>query len=79
MAASGAIAFFLPSLVGGGAERVTVNLAEAITERGFPVDLVLVAAEGVFLDQLSPSVRVVDLHATPHTAKRRTPVQLSPA
>jgi len=63
MTGRGSIAFFLPSLVGGGAERVTVNLAEAITERGLPVDLVLVAAEGVFLEQLSPSVRVVDLHA----------------
>lgn len=57
------IAFFLPSLCGGGAERVTVNLAEAITERGIPVHLVLAAAEGVFLDRLSPAIRVVDLRA----------------
>jgi glycosyltransferase involved in cell wall biosynthesis len=63
MKANGTVAFFLPSLCGGGAERVTVNLAQAITERGYPVDLVLVAAEGVFLDELSPAVRVVDLHA----------------
>jgi len=40
-----------------------VNLMQAITERGYPVDLVLVAAEGVFPDQLPPEVRVVDLHA----------------
>jgi glycosyltransferase involved in cell wall biosynthesis len=59
-----AIAFFLPSLVGGGAERVTVNLAQAITERGLPVDLVLAAAEGVFLQELPPAVRVVDLRAS---------------
>ena len=38
-----------------------VNLAQGIIERGLPVDLVLVTAEGVFLDQLPPSVRVVDL------------------
>jgi glycosyltransferase involved in cell wall biosynthesis len=59
----GPIAFFLPSLRGGGAERVILNLAQGITERGFPVDLVLAAAEGAFIDQLPTSVRLVDLHA----------------
>lgn len=63
MSTEGAIAFFLPSLVGGGAERVVVNLAQGITERGFRVDLVLAAAEGPLLDQLPPAVRVVDLRA----------------
>jgi glycosyltransferase involved in cell wall biosynthesis len=57
------IAFYLPSLRGGGAERVIINLVEGITARGFPVDVVLAAAEGAFLDQLPPSVRVVDLRA----------------
>lgn len=60
----GAIAFFLPSLVGGGAERVIVNLAQGITERGIRVDLVLAAAEGPLLDQLPPAVRLIDLGAT---------------
>ena len=63
MSSREAIAFFLPSVCGGGAERVIVNLAQAMTERGLPVDLVLAAAEGVFLDQLPPAVRVVDLAA----------------
>ena len=57
------IAFFLPSLNGGGAERVIINLVQGITDRGLPVDVVLAAAEGAFLDQLPPSVRLVDLHA----------------
>jgi glycosyltransferase involved in cell wall biosynthesis len=59
----GPIAFFLPSLHGGGAERVIVNLAQGITERGLPVDIVLTAAEGAFLRQVPPSVRLVDLRA----------------
>jgi glycosyltransferase involved in cell wall biosynthesis len=59
----GPIAFFLPSVRGGGAQRVIVNLVQGITERGLPVDVVLAAADGVFLDQLPPSVRVVDLRA----------------
>ena len=60
---AGPIAFYLPSLRGGGAERVVINLAQGMSERGLPVDVVLAAAEGAFLDQLPPSVRVVDLRA----------------
>lgn len=63
MTREGAIAFFMPLLTAGGVERVTLNLAQGITERGFPVDLVLAAAEGPFRDQLPPTVRVVDLRA----------------
>jgi glycosyltransferase involved in cell wall biosynthesis len=59
----GPVAFFLPLLCGGGAERVILNLAQGITERGRPVDLVLAAAEGALLDQVSPAVRLVDLRA----------------
>lgn len=59
----GSIAFFLPSVRGGGAQRVMVNLAQGIIERGLPVDVVLATAEGVFLDHLPPAVRVVDLRA----------------
>lgn len=58
------IAFFLPSLCGGGAERVIVNLAEGMVERGLPVDLVTATAEGPLLGQLPPSVRLVDLHVS---------------
>jgi glycosyltransferase involved in cell wall biosynthesis len=57
------IAFFLPSVRGGGAQRVVVNLVQAIAERGLPVDLVLAVAQGVFLDQLPPAVRLIDLRA----------------
>ena len=63
MRSTGPIAFFLPLLTAGGAERVTLNLAHGITERGLPVDLVLAAAEGPFRDQVPPAVRVVDLRA----------------
>jgi glycosyltransferase involved in cell wall biosynthesis len=63
MSRNGAIAFFLPLLTAGGAERVTLNLAQGIAERGLPVDLVLAAAKGPFLDQVPPAVRLVDLRA----------------
>ena len=40
-----------------------VNLLQGISERGIPADLVLAVAEGVFLEELPPAVRLVDLRA----------------
>lgn len=57
------IAFFLPGLYEGGAERVFLNLAKGIAQRGYPVDLVLARAEGPYMDQVPDCVRLVDLHA----------------
>jgi glycosyltransferase involved in cell wall biosynthesis len=55
------LALYLPSLRGGGAERVMVTLANAFAERGYAVDLVLVSAEGPYLVEVSDAVRIVDL------------------
>ncbi|HUR96229.1 MAG TPA: glycosyltransferase [Gemmatimonadales bacterium] len=55
------IAFFLPSLCGGGAERVVMNLASGMAQRGVSVDLVLAAAEGPLLGQVPAAVRLIDL------------------
>lgn len=61
--ASPRIAIFLPSLSGGGAERVMVTLANAFAEQGYAVDLVLAKVGGPYLSQVSDAVRVVDLKA----------------
>jgi glycosyltransferase involved in cell wall biosynthesis len=58
------IAIFLPSLYGGGAEKTMLNLASGIADRGYKVDLVLVKAKGVYFDQVSKKIRVVDLRAS---------------
>lgn len=55
------IAIFLPNLNGGGAERISVNLANGLSSRGYVVDMVLLGATGPFLDALDPAVNVVDL------------------
>jgi len=55
------VAFFLPYLGGGGAERVIVNLAQGFAKHGFRVDLILAKVEGPYLSQLSPRVQVVNL------------------
>ena len=57
------IALFSPSLAGGGAERVMVNLAREFVRRGLLVDLVLAKAEGAYLAQVPSGARVVDLGA----------------
>lgn len=57
------IAIFVPSLRGGGAERVMLTLANAFAERGHKVDLVLAKAEGPYLPDLSEKVRLIDLGA----------------
>ncbi len=43
------IAIFLPSLRGGGAERMMVNLSKGFAKCGLKVDLVLTKAEGPYL------------------------------
>src|SRR5699024_2964236 len=58
------IALYLPSLRGGGAERVMVTLAGGFLECGYQVDLVLAKAEGSYLDDVPAQVRVVDLNSS---------------
>lgn len=58
------IALFVPSLRGGGAERVMINLAIAFSERGLGVDLVLLRAEGPYLKEVPLDVRIVELNAS---------------
>jgi glycosyltransferase involved in cell wall biosynthesis len=56
------ITLFLPSLAGGGAQKIMVYLANGFAKRGFAVDLVLVKSEGPYLSLVSAQVRVIDLN-----------------
>jgi glycosyltransferase involved in cell wall biosynthesis len=58
------VALFLPSLRGGGAERVTLALANGFAGRGFDVDLVLASAVGPYLTEVNKGVRVIDLRTS---------------
>ena len=55
------ISLFVPSLRGGGAERILLGLATGFSQRGIPVDLIMVRAEGEYLNQVPKEVRLVDL------------------
>lgn len=55
------IVFHVPSLVGGGAERVIVLMANEMAARGHEVTVLAWNAKGPNAALLSPSVRLVDL------------------
>jgi glycosyltransferase involved in cell wall biosynthesis len=55
------VALFLPSLAGGGAERITLNLARELRSAGNEVDLVLASVSGPYVPEVPDGVRIVDL------------------
>lgn len=57
------IAFFLPNLEGGGAERVCVNLGVYFLQQGIDVDFILVRASGPLLEELPVGIQIHDLKA----------------
>ena len=56
------IAFFTPSLGGGGAERVVVTLASHYVAQGHAVDLIVSRREDTYLKEVHPKVRIHYLH-----------------
>lgn len=54
------IAVLLHDLRGGGAERVALNLVRGMVAAGSEIDLVLVKAEGKYLKDIPPGVRVIN-------------------
>jgi glycosyltransferase involved in cell wall biosynthesis len=57
------IAIFVPSLRGGGAERVMLTLASGFADCGFTVDLLLAQAVGPYSSEIPETVRLIDLSA----------------
>jgi glycosyltransferase involved in cell wall biosynthesis len=55
------LAFLLPDMRGGGAERVALTLIKAFVAQGCRVDLLLMEAEGDLLPLVPADVRVIDL------------------
>ena len=55
------IAVVLPSLAGGGTERVVLSLVRSFLAAGYAVDIVLRRARGELLGLVPPEARLVDL------------------
>lgn len=56
------LSFFIPDLRGGGAQHMTVNLANEFARRGHSVDLLLVNRAGPYGDKIAENVRIVDFN-----------------
>ncbi len=57
------IAFFIPTLHGGGAEKVVVNLIKEFSRRNLSIDLILVSSEGPYLSEIPKQVRIINLNS----------------
>lgn len=57
------ISIVLPSLVGGGAERLAIYLAHDWVERGFTVEMALMQNEGELIKLLSPDISIINLNS----------------
>jgi glycosyltransferase involved in cell wall biosynthesis len=58
------ICILVPSLAGGGAEKVAVNLANFYADMGFHVDLVVFMFRGQYLDLVQSDVHVCNLNVS---------------
>lgn len=56
------VAFFLPDLEMGGAERVFLTLASALAQRGYAVELILARKHGLLLAEVDPLVKLINLN-----------------
>ncbi len=57
------IVFFMANLIGGGAERVTVNIIKQLDKNRFDIFLVMVSREGIFLKEIPTYVKIINLNA----------------
>ncbi|MEL6168263.1 MAG: glycosyltransferase [Pseudomonadota bacterium] len=57
----GRISIFLPSLDGGGAEKVMIGLANGFAGQGLSVDLVVARAQGPRREEIGDGVTLIDL------------------
>lgn len=58
------VALYIPSMNGGGAERVMLALANGLAEKDIQVDLVLNKMDGTYLKHASAKVNVVSLESS---------------
>ncbi|HMR48027.1 MAG TPA: glycosyltransferase [Arachnia sp.] len=66
-------AVFVPSMAGGGAERVMATVANQLALLGYEVDLILASRSGPYLREIVSQVSIVDLGAS-RTARATIPL-----
>jgi glycosyltransferase involved in cell wall biosynthesis len=58
------ISILIPTLSGGGAERVMLNLAIGLSQEGYDVDLILSKFEGAYVGDIPDGVNIVNLNVS---------------
>ena len=58
------ISFYLPTLEGGGAEKVAVGLANHMHSIGYKVEFVLNEKKGIYLELVNPHISIVSLQGS---------------
>lgn len=64
------VCFFIPDLTAAGAERVAINIGNAMAEHGQCVEFILMEKTGLFMQDLHSSISVIDLHIPRSPNKR---------
>ena len=72
------IALFIKNLDGGGVQKVTLSLAEALSQHGCQVDLVLSQASGDFAKRLPDTANLVTLRAASSWTARKAVLTAAP-
>lgn len=58
------LAFFMPTLGGGGAERVMLSLARGTADRGYRVSLIVASAVGSLVEEVPRNVELINLNSS---------------
>jgi glycosyltransferase involved in cell wall biosynthesis len=70
------IALFIPTLKGGGAERMMIQLGAALADRGHTVDLVVGRPTGTYFDQVPRNLRLVMLQPAGKAIRQQIPANI---
>ena len=70
------LVIYLPTLVGGGAERVMMNLATGFIKHGVKVDFVLAQREGAFMTAFPNTIPLLNLIINNENLDARLPAYL---
>lgn len=58
------VGLFIPTMAGGGAQRIALNLAQGLLDRCCGVNLILTKAEGAFIGEIPSEVKTVILDSS---------------
>jgi glycosyltransferase involved in cell wall biosynthesis len=73
---AGPVALFVPTLKGGGAERMMIQLGAALADRGHRVDLVVGRASGRYFHQVPTNLRLVLLQTAGDSVREQIPADI---